>query len=73
MIKSKRLAYDGRGNAVANSADELSAAVSGDVFKTLKVSLLYNYIIFFLNPGISYYMIEPVSVCSYFRQVSTLA
>uniref|UniRef100_A0A1J3JEV7 phosphoribosylaminoimidazole carboxylase n=1 Tax=Noccaea caerulescens TaxID=107243 RepID=A0A1J3JEV7_NOCCA len=28
MIKSKRLAYDGRGNAVANSQDELSSALS---------------------------------------------
>ncbi|KAH0930460.1 hypothetical protein HID58_016187, partial [Brassica napus] len=28
MIKSKRLAYDGRGNAVANSQDELSSAVT---------------------------------------------
>ncbi|XP_027164076.1 phosphoribosylaminoimidazole carboxylase, chloroplastic-like isoform X1 [Coffea eugenioides] len=27
MIKSKRLAYDGRGNAVANSEEELSSAV----------------------------------------------
>lgn len=30
MIKSKRLAYDGRGNAVANSQDELSSALSGN-------------------------------------------
>lgn len=29
MIKSKRLAYDGRGNAVANNQDELSSAVMG--------------------------------------------
>ena len=29
MIKSKRLAYDGRGNAVANSQDGLSSAVTG--------------------------------------------
>ncbi|KAL3520935.1 hypothetical protein ACH5RR_019084 [Cinchona calisaya] len=28
MIKSKRLAYDGRGNAVANSEEELSSAVN---------------------------------------------
>ncbi|XP_078431893.1 phosphoribosylaminoimidazole carboxylase, putative / AIR carboxylase isoform X2 [Wolffia australiana] len=28
MIKSKRLAYDGRGNAVANSKEEISSAVS---------------------------------------------
>ncbi|XP_020882975.1 phosphoribosylaminoimidazole carboxylase, chloroplastic [Arabidopsis lyrata subsp. lyrata] len=28
MIKSKRLAYDGRGNAVANNQDELSSAVT---------------------------------------------
>ncbi|KAF8401832.1 hypothetical protein HHK36_012778 [Tetracentron sinense] len=28
MIKSKKLAYDGRGNAVANSKEELSSAVS---------------------------------------------
>lgn len=30
MIKSKRLAYDGRGNAVANSEEELSSAVDGN-------------------------------------------
>ena len=29
MIKSKRLAYDGRGNAVAKSEEELSSAVAG--------------------------------------------
>ncbi|KAK7842867.1 phosphoribosylaminoimidazole carboxylase [Quercus suber] len=29
MIKSKRLAYDGRGNAVAHSEEELSSAVAG--------------------------------------------
>lgn len=29
MIKSKRLAYDGRGNAVARSEEELSSAISG--------------------------------------------
>ena len=32
MIKSKRLAYDGRGNAVAKSEDELSSAVAGNMF-----------------------------------------
>jgi len=32
MIKSKRLAYDGRGNAVAKSEDELSSAVTGNMF-----------------------------------------
>lgn len=35
MIKSKRLAYDGRGNAVAKSEDELSSAVTGNMFKIL--------------------------------------
>ncbi|KAL6001563.1 hypothetical protein ACLOJK_007301 [Asimina triloba] len=29
MIKSKRLAYDGRGNAVAHNKEELSSAISG--------------------------------------------
>ena len=32
MIKSRRLAYDGRGNAVANSEDEIPAAVDGNYF-----------------------------------------
>lgn len=32
MIKSKRLAYDGRGNAVAKSEVELSSAVTGNIF-----------------------------------------
>lgn len=32
MIKSKRLAYDGRGNAVAKSEEDLSSAVTGKVF-----------------------------------------
>ncbi|XP_070057863.1 phosphoribosylaminoimidazole carboxylase, chloroplastic-like [Nicotiana tomentosiformis] len=30
MIKNRRLAYDGRGNAVANSEEELSSAIYGD-------------------------------------------
>lgn len=30
MIKSKRLAYDGRGNAIAHSKEDLSSAVSGN-------------------------------------------
>lgn len=34
MIKSKRLAYDGRGNAVAHSKDELSSAVLGNHMKS---------------------------------------
>lgn len=29
MVKSKRLAYDGRGNAVAKSEEELSSAITG--------------------------------------------
>lgn len=29
MLKSKRLAYDGRGNAVAKSEGELSSAIDG--------------------------------------------
>ena len=29
MLKSKRLAYDGRGNAVAKSEEELASAVNG--------------------------------------------
>lgn len=32
MIKSKRLAYDGRGNAVAKSEEDLTSAVSGMIF-----------------------------------------
>ena len=32
MIKSKRLAYDGRGNAVAKSEAELTSAVTGNLF-----------------------------------------
>lgn len=31
MIKSKRLAYDGRGNAVANGEEKLSSAVNGNM------------------------------------------
>ena len=31
MMKSKRLAYDGRGNAVAKSEDDLSSAVIGNI------------------------------------------
>lgn len=31
MIKSRRLAYDGRGNSVANSEEEISSAVTGEV------------------------------------------
>lgn len=30
MIKSRRLAYDGRGNAVAKSEEELPSAVDGN-------------------------------------------
>lgn len=29
MVKSKRLAYDGRGNAVAKSEEDLSSAITG--------------------------------------------
>jgi len=32
MVKSKRLAYDGRGNAVAGNEGELSSAVTGNMF-----------------------------------------
>ncbi|KAM3753058.1 hypothetical protein ACB098_03G065200 [Castanea mollissima] len=32
MIKSKRLAYDGRGNAVAHSEEELSSALASNMF-----------------------------------------
>lgn len=32
MVKSKRLAYDGRGNAVAKNEDEITAAVNGNNF-----------------------------------------
>ncbi|KAL4032156.1 hypothetical protein IC575_005220 [Cucumis melo] len=37
MIKSKRLAYDGRGNAVAKSMEELSSAISGGFERGLYV------------------------------------
>jgi phosphoribosylaminoimidazole carboxylase len=30
MIKSRRLAYDGRGNAVAKNEEELTSAVNGN-------------------------------------------
>lgn len=32
MVKSKRLAYDGRGNAVAKNEDEITSAVNGNNF-----------------------------------------
>lgn len=32
MVKSKRLAYDGRGNAVAKSKEELSSVISGNIY-----------------------------------------
>ena len=32
MIKSRKLAYDGRGNAVAKSAEELSSAIFGEIY-----------------------------------------
>lgn len=35
MIKSKRLAYDGRGNAVAKGEEEISSAVEGKMFCAL--------------------------------------
>lgn len=31
MIKSKRLAYDGRGNAVAHTKEELPSVVAGKI------------------------------------------
>lgn len=34
MVKSKRLAYDGRGNAVAKSEEELSSAITGKMLIT---------------------------------------
>lgn len=42
MIKSRKLAYDGRGNAVAKSEEDLPSAING--------SYLFNRsIIFFLS------------------------
>lgn len=32
MIKSRKLAYDGRGNAVAKSEEELPSAINGNYF-----------------------------------------
>lgn len=31
MLKSRRLAYDGRGNAVAHCKEDITAAVSGKI------------------------------------------
>lgn len=37
MIKSRRLAYDGRGNAVAKNEDEISVAINGNyMLKSLR-------------------------------------
>lgn len=49
MIKSKRLAYDGRGNAVAKSEEDLSSAVTGKVFvsddaNAQRLGVLYNLV-----------------------------
>jgi phosphoribosylaminoimidazole carboxylase len=41
MLKSRRLAYDGRGNAVAKNEVELTSAVNGRMFFT-EVQLLKN-------------------------------
>ena len=38
MIKSRTLAYDGRGNAIARSQEELSTAITGNTF--IKMSFL---------------------------------
>lgn len=32
MLKGRRLAYDGRGNAVAKSENELASALNGKIF-----------------------------------------
>ncbi|KAI8556236.1 hypothetical protein RHMOL_Rhmol05G0236600 [Rhododendron molle] len=43
MIKSKRLAYDGRGNAVANTEEEISSAVQSKIFASVNnLELHYN-------------------------------
>lgn len=47
MIKSKRLAYDGRGNAVAKSAEELSSAISGEIY--LICNFLFQILIKYLK------------------------
>ena len=39
MFKSRRLAYDGRGNAVAKNEEELTSTVNGRMFYT-EVQLL---------------------------------
>lgn len=39
MVKSKRLAYDGRGNAVAKTSEELSSAVAGNHIPSLFLPL----------------------------------
>lgn len=43
MIKSKRLAYDGRGNAVAKSMEELSSAISGEIYLICNLTLYFKY------------------------------
>ncbi|XP_028108400.1 phosphoribosylaminoimidazole carboxylase, chloroplastic-like isoform X3 [Camellia sinensis] len=36
MIKSRRLAYDGRGNSVAKSEEEISSAVNENVIEEMR-------------------------------------
>lgn len=38
MVKSRRLAYDGRGNAVAKSEEDLSSAVNGNILSTYNIN-----------------------------------
>ena len=52
MIKSKRFAYDGRGNAVAKSVEELSSAIFGEIYLICNLFLSFK---FFLNIEIAIY------------------
>lgn len=49
MVKSRRLAYDGRGNAVAKSEEDLSSAVNGNILsiyyihKSYKIKIIFTF------------------------------
>ncbi|KAI8556234.1 hypothetical protein RHMOL_Rhmol05G0236600 [Rhododendron molle] len=56
MIKSKRLAYDGRGNAVANTEEEISSAVQSKIFASVNnLELHYNTFLATLSAALGGY------------------
>lgn len=71
MVKSKRLAYDGRGNAVAKNEDEIISAVNGNNFLSfiilkllhcpLLLSLTYSFLLlnsfFWLNKPLGFKLV----------------